>query len=226
MTNKHILVLTLSTVLLAGTAVYAADQGNQATSEIKTADRDFTKLSTQGMTALRDVSDARLSIFNGHIDSAKKLIEEADTALDKAKLDNTAFMKAESELRAPPGITQPQTDSAKTAWLPIDSSMVLGEDYKVSPQKVAGVAKANEQMRKGDKNGAMDTLKLAGVDVTFTEELAPLDKTISGVQMAKQDIYAGHYYEANQDLKGVEDGIRFDTEIVSGMPAKTASAHT
>jgi hypothetical protein len=54
-------------------------------------------------------------------------------------------------------------------------------------------------------------------------EVAPLDKTTSGIKEASRLIEAGKYYEANQALKGVEDGFRFDVTDVDSTPKKAAS---
>jgi hypothetical protein len=100
--------------------------------------------------------------------------------------------------------------------------LTLGEDYIETPEKSAGVAKANELLKKGSHKQAMDTLKLADIDVSFVMEVAPLDKTMSGVKEAAKLIEGGKYYEANQALKGVEDGIRFDVTGVDSTPKKAA----
>jgi hypothetical protein len=135
-------------------------------------------------------------------------------------------MKAEADLKAPAGITQPTSQTATSGtvnWLPVDGAMVLDEDYKSSQKKSDSVAKANTQIKNGDKAGAMETLRLADVGVTFSLEVVPLNNTIGDVQRAAQDMTGGHYYEANQDLKAVEDGIRFDTETAVVKPTKAAS---
>ena len=103
----------------------------------------------------------------------------------------------------------------------MDGSLTLGEDYTETPKKSAGVAKANELLKKGEHKQAMDTLKLANIDVSFVMEVAPLDKTTSGIKEASRLIEAGKYYEANQALKGVEDGFRFDVTDVDSTPKKT-----
>jgi soluble cytochrome b562 len=100
--------------------------------------------------------------------------------------------------------------------------MTLGEDYTATPEKSAGVSKANEQLKKGDHEKAMETLKLANVDVSFVTEVAPLEKTTSGIDQAVHLLNEGKYYEANQALKSVEDGFRFDVTDIDSAP-KSAS---
>ena len=191
------------------------------------ADQDAAKLSKDGYTAVHDISQARLAIFNGQPAQAKTFTEEAETAFEKAKSDDTAFTKAESNLRAPAGKAQlgPGATATTTpmAWIPVDGSMTLGEDYVDSPEKSAGVAKANEQLKKGDHKHAMETLKLANVDVSFVAVVAPVDKTMAGIKKAAQLIGAGKYYEANQALKGVEDGYRFDVTDFDAAPKGAAN---
>jgi hypothetical protein len=152
----------------------------------------------------------------------------ATSSLRKAQNDDSVFMKAESELKAPPGVTQPnpnhtQPNTVAVKWLPVDGAMAIGEDYTAIPAKSAGVTKANEQLKQGDHAGAMETLRLAGVNVTFDEAVAPLDQTIKGVTTAETLLDQGEFYEANQALKGVQDGIRYDIVDMTGTPKAHAS---
>jgi hypothetical protein len=122
------------------------------------------KLSKDGYKAMRDVSLARLAIFNGQPAEAKTYTNEAETALEKAKTDETAFTKAESDLKAPSGMVQhgsgATASATPTVWIPVDGSLTLGEDYIETPEKSAGVAKANEMLKEGEHKKAMETLKL------------------------------------------------------------------
>ena len=190
-------------------------------------DRDAAKVSKDGYLAIRDVSMARLAIFNGQPAQAKTYTDDAQAALERAKRDDTAFTKAESDLKTPAGMIQPGSgatpNTTQTTWIPVDGSITLGEDYIDTPEKSAGVAKANEELKKGEHKHAMETLKLADINVSFVMEVAPLDKTTAGIKNAAQLIEAGKYYEANQALKGVEDGFRFDVTEGDATPKKAAN---
>lgn len=211
----------------AGFPALAAPAPADETAAQHNADRDFGKLSADGVSALRDVRLVRLDIFDGRIDSAKTDLAKAIASLSKAQSDETVFTKAESELKPPSNMpTKPQTASSSSPvqWVPVDGAMTLGEDDVATPEKTASVAKANGKLAQGDKKGAMDDLKLAGVDVVFIVELAPLKATVSGVQHASDLLNAGKYYEANQSLKSVEDGLRFDNEVLIATPQKASAA--
>jgi hypothetical protein len=143
-------------------------------------------------------------------------------------------MKAEASLKPPAGVTQRSAtqdagdksaqSTTPTAWLPVDGGLTLGEDYVATPAKAASVAQANEQLKKGNHKQAMETLKLSEINVALVMEVAPLDKTISGIDTAAQLIDSGKYYEGNQALKGVEDGVRFDVADVNSGPEKASSS--
>jgi hypothetical protein len=215
---------------LVGTSAFAADAPSTSASPAqKTADKDFGKLSTDGMKAFQDLHSARLAIFDGETAKAKTFVESAQAALTKTKTDDTVFTKAEADLKPGPGMKQnatagAQPSSTAVSWVPVGGQMTLGEDFVSTPDKAAGVAKANTQLKSGQKADALATLKLANIDVFFVEEVAPLATTISGVDKAVQLVDQGHYYEANQALKSVEDGMRFDTDVLSANPDKAATA--
>ena len=199
----------------------------------QSANKELGKLSADGRKAFQDVRLARLAIFDGQTDQAKKYADEAKALITKAKTDDTAFMKAEAALKPPAGVSQrsategagekPMQSTTPTAWLPVDGGLTLGEDFVATPAKAAGVAKANDQLKKGDHKQAMETLKLAEINVALVMEVAPLDKTISAIDSAAQLIDSGKYYEGNQALKGVEDGVRFDVADVNSGPEKASS---
>ncbi|WP_251004409.1 YfdX family protein, partial [Escherichia coli] len=73
---------------------------------------------------------------------------------------------------------------------------------------------ANEKMAKGDKKGAMEELRLAGVGVMENQYLMPLKQTRNALADAQKLLDKKQYYEANLALKGAEDGIIVDSEAL------------
>jgi hypothetical protein len=213
------------------------------------ADADAGKLSTDGADAYRDVHLARLAIFEAEPEQARMFVSHAQSALDKAKTDTAAFTKAEADLKPPAGMaaatlmgqgakgqTAPgQQGAAKAAdstapstqpvaWLPVDAQLVLADDFVArNPDQSKAIEEANQHLQKGDRQGAVDRLKLAGVDVDFTMAVVPLAKTTQGVDQAAKLIAGGQYYQANVALKQVEDAVRFDVIDARAVPT-TASA--
>ncbi|KXV12184.1 hypothetical protein AD930_00105, partial [Acetobacter malorum] len=89
-----------------------------------TAAQDFGRLSVDGGTASEDIGLARQAIFDGDLIAAGRLIADANMALERARVDNTAFQKAETELQ--PAKTKSASparaasaNSTPVAWLPI-----------------------------------------------------------------------------------------------------------
>jgi hypothetical protein len=206
-----------------------ADSADANTMAQTTADRDFGKVSRDGATAFADIDSARLAIFNGQTGKAEQDVQQAEAMLTKAKSDDTVFTKAEADLKVPAGTTQRGPANAtpsttQVAWLPIGGMMAIDEDYTASKAKNAGVTKADEQVKQGNTKQAMETLKLHDVDVSFIEQVAPLDATLKGVQEAASDLSQGHYFAANQALKKIDDGVRVDDVSYTGTPnGKTAA---
>ncbi|GEP01715.1 YfdX family protein [Methylobacterium haplocladii] len=240
--------LLAASTIVAG-AAYAADQAaapptaSQSSPTVqpgsaaqKAVDQYAVKLSSDGAGAFRDMHLARLAIFDADPAQAKTLVGKARTALATAKTDESVFTKAEADLK-PPGAAKPaaaQSKSGGTAsgtdmtkpvtWLPVDGQLVLGEDFIATPQKSAAVADANQSLEKGDRKGATEKLKLAGIDVNFTMAVLPLDRTTSDVDQAATLLDQGKYYEANAILKQAEDGMRFDMVDTTAIPQKAAAA--
>jgi hypothetical protein len=240
MTKSRIWVAALMAATLAGGTAYAADSTNSsdaaatasgANSNNAAVNKDFGKLSQDGFNALRDIRLTRLAIFDGDVSQAKQDIDNASESLQKAQSADSIYTKAEADLKTPAGMTEQNktNEPASTTpikWLPVDGAFALGEDYVATPEKTKAVSNADAQMKQGDHDKAMDTLKLAHVNVVFDVEVAPLEKTIAGVDKAKQLIDNGQYFEANQALKSVENGMRYDVQDFIGLPQAKKTAQS
>jgi hypothetical protein len=198
--------------------------------QAKVADKDFGRLSAEGVSAFNDIHLARMAIFDGRTNLATKLVADALASLEKAKTDNTAFTKAETALH---GSSQPGSDSsthstlgtAPVAWIPIDAEVVLDEDYQATPEKAAAVVNANKSLEKGDGQKALEAIRLAAVDVNYTLAVAPIDQSLSDVTQANQLISSHDYFGASQALRKAEASIRYDEieDVANVRPAgKTA----
>ena len=215
--------------------------------------RDIGKLSNDGAQAFRELHLARVAIFDANPDQAKSLIAKAQASLGKAKNDEAVFTKAEADLQQPApssngnatsgsntasqsgsdakggaaaaNATPPtNTESTKPiAWLPVDGQLTLADDFVATPQKASAVSDANKTLAKGDQKGAVEKLKLAGVDVNFTMAVVPLSKTAANVDQAAKLLDQGKYYEANAILKQTEDGMRFEIVDATAVPQKSAA---
>ncbi|RIX98730.1 hypothetical protein D3218_16220 [Aureimonas flava] len=223
-------------MLLAGTVVsgaaYAADQGakpasTQETRAEKAVDKDVGRLSADGAQAMRDIQATRLAIFDARPDDAKTLIGQAQDAMRKAAKDDAVFTKVASQMEAMNAPATAKTD-AKTggegpvAWVPVDTQLSFGADFKATPEKVAAVTEASKSLQ-SDRHAALEKLKLVGDDVQFVTAVVPLDRTTGDVGKAADLIGQGKYYEANAVLKDVTDQVRLDVVDIYGQPvaAKT-----
>jgi hypothetical protein len=208
-----------------------ADTGSSKIADI--ADKDFGRLSADGVSAFSDIHLARMAIFEGKTDEAAKLVADAQASLGKAKGDDTAFMKAESEFRTPAqAAPKTQGNQAKmttpVAWIPIDGDLVLGETFKPTPEKAAAVVTARKGLEKGEGAKSLEAIKLAAIDVDYTMAVVPLEKSITDIDEANKLMTSHDYYGASQSLRLAEAGVRYD-EIddvanVSGQVKAVAKA--
>jgi hypothetical protein len=181
----------------------------------KIADKDFGRLSTDGVSAFSDIHLARMAIFEGKTDEAAKLVADAQASLAKAKGDDTAFIKAESEFHTS-GKTTPKTQENQAkmtppvAWIPIDGDLVLGETFQSTPEKAAAVVTARKGLEKGEGAKSLEAIKLAAIDVDYTMAVVPLDKSITDIDEANKLMTSHDYYGASQSLRSAEAGVRYD----------------
>ena len=225
--SKTLLTSFLVVALSAG-ASSGIVRAETPTSVTQKAEHDFARLSKDGARAFEELHLARVAIFNADPLTAQAWVDAALATVERAKTDDTAYLKAESELSVMPGKatetgdkTTPST-SQQQAWLPIDVQMILGEDFVATPAKKAAVEEANKSLAKGDKKGALEKLKLAEIDVSSIVALIPLDRTISDVKTANDLMQQKKYYEASVILKHIGDGVRYLAVSETGTPKKAA----
>lgn len=192
---KRLIMATMVTAILASSTVWAADnapvaaqQQTQQTQKTAAAER----ISEQGLYAMRDDPE-----------KAKELTNEASALLSD---DSTEWAKF-----AKPG---KKTNLNDDQYIVINASVGISESYVATPEKEAAIKIANEKMAKGDKKGAMEELRLAGVGVMENQYLMPLKQTRNALADAQKLLDKKQYYEANLALKGAEDGIIVDSEAL------------
>lgn len=182
-------------------SAWANTASTKTTSTVTTqASQQLNELETvanQAFDAIRNVQYARLAIFNGDIESATKLTNDAAKLLAKDSINWDNFVR--------------QTKDAKLAkndkYVIIDASITLAENYVATPAKDSAITSANDKLKAGDKKGALEALKLAGVGVNETEYLLPLNQTRDAITRAQQLLKSGKYYEANLILRDAERSI-------------------
>ncbi|HCB0645694.1 TPA: YfdX family protein, partial [Klebsiella variicola subsp. variicola] len=103
---------------------------------------------------MRNIQSARLALFLGHPDKAEALTKNASALLADDSVDWGNFVRSDKK-----------TNLIDDKYVAIDASMGISEDYVASPEKQEAIKRANQKMAKGDKKGAVEELRLAGIGV-------------------------------------------------------------
>ena len=219
---KSLLALTIASVF--STAALADTRPDIATQQVAT----LPAISQQGQQAFMDVVAARQDLFEAHVDQAKRQLAAAESALQTAQTDKTAYLKPARDLRGQDGkLMQISAQDAKaTAWLPIWSGMALRDDYVATPAKNQAVAQANEKIQQGDTKAAGEILKVAGVDVDYSTAVLPAQETLDLVHRANRELGHEQYWQANLTLKQVQNSLRYDNANVDVTPTSWFSRTT
>jgi hypothetical protein len=212
------LLAVISTGLAATTMtpVFAAEIQHKAaekSTEQKKADQDLIKVSDDALMTMRNVGGARLAIFNGVPDKAQVY---ADAAVTRA----TAALKDADKYAL--DIKASKNNDQK--YLPFNAGLTVAETLKPSKEKLEHITKANMHLHKGETKQAIETLKVAGIDVALNTELLPIQSAKTRIEDAAKLIGEGKYYEANLALKAVEDSVItevFNTDSIPKTKAKS-----
>ncbi len=161
-----------------------------------------TRMSEAGYLAMRAITGARIAIFNDKPELAKQLVDSAAAYLDVVARDDTEYVASK-------GIST--SSSADNKLVPIDGSVVVADSYVSTPERDQKLAQANAQLKSGDSKKAMETLKLASIDVSMRRILMPVGLTIGDVAAARELLGNNQFYEANLALKAAVDRLVVDT---------------
>ena len=184
-------------------------------------------VSNEGFQAERDITAARVAIFDGGIDQAKTLVKNAQAELSSVTSQKPNFYSGNMQGQVPnrQADTQKATDGkqvAATDLIPIDGQMMVADDMVLTPDKAAKVKEANEHLKNGETDKAMDALKQGAIDITYTQFLMPVDGTTVHVTAAENLLNQGKYYEANLALKAAQDLVQTDTVMLGDTPAQAS----
>ncbi len=188
----------------AQSAAAQPEAGDNASEQA--TEKELIKVSEDAAITMHNVRGARLSIFNGQPGQALTYV---DAAVARA-----AAAVADAEKYAVDA-NVPEKDDA---YVPYDASLTVLDTFEPSKAKLQHIAKANEHLHRGEKQEAMEVLKLGEVDVAVTARLVPVKLAKKHIDAAAKLVGEGKYYEANLVLKSVEDATIIETFAIDAVP--------
>jgi hypothetical protein len=184
------------------------------------AKEDFIKISEDAAITMRDVHGARLAIFDGSPDKALTYVDAAITRVDAANKDADQYaIKSKDKDKSKDKAAKMDTE----VYVPFDAILTVGEGFVPTKEKMEHIAKANKHIHKGEKKQALEVLKLGQVDVAITSQLIPVKYVESRIKQAGKLVKDGKFYEANLELKAVEDAVIVETNAIDSTPKDSKS---
>ena len=181
--------------------VASEDMPVTVTTEVKVGDKTTQK---ETVTAKPDLIPilSELQVVEGFA------AQPQDAAAASQSADQPADQAAEQ------AVSQAVTQSAGKAP---QSSPDKQADNAARPSKsdrIAAVGQAREQLSKGDREGAIETLRLVDLGLVSRTLSMPLAETNSHVDKAIALLDEGKLHEANLELKQAKDGLVADTVVM------------
>ncbi|WP_230042103.1 YfdX family protein [Escherichia coli] len=205
MMKKKVLAMVVFAGLLSGVAhagnVKKQDKGVLTASQMKSVEN----IAIAGNEAMQNIQLARVALFNGDTGAAKKYLLMANEKINDDKTDWKKFEKK----------THKKMVIDSDGYVIINASMSVNEKFQSADVKKQTINNVNKKIEAGDKKGAIETLRLAGISVVENLDLMPLQQTRNDIQKAISLFKEGKYYQANLVLLSAEQGIIVDSEFVS-----------
>lgn len=221
MKTKHLISTSLAALLLAGSplAVHATTTSEKDSTSVSVetkggpSESDLANMSKEGLLAMRSVFAARSAINDGQYGEAKKMLKTAQDALGQvAEADKPTSVK--DEVKEGGKVVDSTKVDVKSDLIPISGQFQILQDYAPTPEKTEHMSKAQEHIKKGDTQSAMDELKLADVGLVFQRIDMPLAATRDHVDAAMSFLNDSKYHDANMALKAAEDGLQSNTVAI------------
>ncbi|MEZ5565166.1 MAG: YfdX family protein [Gammaproteobacteria bacterium] len=179
----------------------------------------LARFSDDGERAMRAIRGSRFAIFKGQPKLAVDLMNQADTALKAAVKDAPSFDVSTTMKVQGKTLNTNKVKDQKARLVPFDTQITVAEDYMDSPAKKAHVAKANTHLAKGEKQQAIDELRLGDIDVNYQRSWLPIGVAEKHLEQALKMAADQKYYEANLALKAIEDSVTYDSVNSLDTPA-------
>jgi hypothetical protein len=221
------LVLVVASPLLAVGAFAQKASGDatpasHAPAKLTSDQHELRNFSESGHGAMRDIEDARFAIFDGDTKTALTLMQSAKSALARARSEAPAYARLESRAPSASGST---SNAAVVQRVPIDGQLVLADNFVMTPEKQEHINKADEHLKKGEHEKALEELRLGEVDVDYTQLLIPIAQSQEHLDRAITLANDGRYYEANLALKAIEDSVVAESVDFADLPKHAANVH-
>jgi hypothetical protein len=187
--------------------------------------QEMMKVSSEGFDAMRAIREARVAIFNGRPSVATELLNKAKSSLETAAKDAPTFVTT-TQTSVNGTVVGADMTVANMNWVPIDGQVSLADAYTASPKKSQHIKNANEHFKNGQCNKAIEELRLAAIDVTWTRVMMSLNTTTKCVNEATTLLNQQKYYQANLALKTAEDALVIDSANLLAVPHKNTSNAT
>ncbi|EAV2220633.1 YfdX family protein [Salmonella enterica] len=200
---KKILITALALSLISGCALASEHQSSDVQSLTPSQVRSIDNIAKTGNAVMQDVQLARLALFDGDTRGAKRLLNDANEKINDDQTDWTRYIKKNKK-------TPVDGDN----YVIINARIAVSEDYQESEVKNKAIHNANEKLKKGDKKGAIEVLKLAGISVSESQILMPLKTTRDDIRKAIELFNDGKFYQTNLMLLSAEQGVVTDTEVI------------
>lgn len=201
--KKKLIISALALSLVSGYALAVKNQSPDIQSMTPSQIRSIDNIAQAGNAAMQDVQLARVALFDGDTNGAKRLLNDANRKINDDQTDWSKYIREDK--KAP-------IDG--DGYVVINATMAVSEDYQASEAKSKAVRDANEKLKKGDRKGAIEVLKLAGITVSESQVLMPLKATRNDIQKAINLFNEGKYYQSNLMLLSAEEGVIIDTEVI------------
>jgi hypothetical protein len=135
-----------------------------------------------------------------------------DDAADAAKAEAAAQPGSTTTGSASSGDTPSADQQPNSDAKPADQ-VATAKSQPTTEQRAAAVKQAQRQMQNGDRQAAVETLRLVDLGLISRVVSMPLQETSTHVNTAMALIEQGKLHEANLELKRVKDGLIVDTSV-------------
>jgi hypothetical protein len=147
LTMKKVILASLLATMMGTSPVWAADSATAAptaaaTAQVQKEAADVLQVAVQGANAMRDVQFARLALFHGQPESAKKLTDDAAALLAADDASWAKFVKTDATAKM-----------IADRYVVINATIALSEDYVATRKKRVPLNLPTKNWRKAIRKG-------------------------------------------------------------------------
>lgn len=205
MTSQPKIIVAVVAAAIGAAAIAQVANANSATNTETEAATEVQAMGINipatGFTILEGAHNARLALFEGDVDVAKKLIADASSKFDERAAEIAMKITGQDGFA-----------------IPVDSGLQFAQGFEPTEEHAPAITQAGALIQQGELNAAVKVMSDAGIKMDYKVAILPVEMATVNLDQALADINAGQLQKADLALEAVGASVLIEDYTPDALP--------